>query len=108
MCIGVGRGQSEDTMIDIMRMLIEGGSDACEVDCDGRSLLHEVVISETMYNTKIIRFLVEMGVPDSVDSQGMSAGELARADIWDSLIGPKFSQLIDALFYTSCKRQKIL
>ena len=107
MCIG-GMGQGEDTIIDIMSMLIQGGSDVREVDCDGRTLLHEIVLSDLMMDHKIlIGFLVEMGVPDSHDAQQMTAGELARSNIWDSHIGFEFSRLIDSLFLGSRKRQKI-
>ena len=109
MCIGSwnARGQSEDDVIDIMKMLLQFGSDIREVDCDGRTLLHEIVVSDTMHNTRIIAFLVEMGVVNSCDVQGMSAGELARADTWDdNLIGVAFSDFVDTLFYTPSKRRK--
>jgi ankyrin repeat protein len=107
MCVGGGLGKDEDIVIDIMSMLIQGGSDVRELDCDGRTLLHEIVLSDVMMNhQKLIGFLVEMGVPDSRDVGGMTASELARANIWDSHIGQEFSMLIHRLFTGSRKRQK--
>jgi ankyrin repeat protein len=65
-------------LLSIIKILWQHGADIHAVDMNGRTLLHHIAVSDPPWNMHIVHFLVNHGVQDLEDNNGVTAGELAR------------------------------
>jgi len=94
----VGNLYEQHNAVSVVRLLIQHGADVLAVDFNNGTLLHTMVTCETMRNLPLARFLIENGVRDSVDINGMTAGDLAKSDDFDNRPGVSFAKSIQRMF----------
>jgi ankyrin len=86
----------QHSAVDVVRLLIQYGADVLAVDSNNGTLLHTMVTCESMRNLPLARFLIENGVQDGKDIDGMTAGDFAKS--YHDHMGTIFSKHLQRMF----------